>query len=45
MDNVKVERKIDVIVNEKDNIAAKMRTNINMNKLIIVISTTMVFKM
>ena len=45
MDSVKEEMKIDVIINEKDNTAIKMRTNINMNKLIIIMSTTIEFNM
>ena len=40
MDSVKVEIKIDVIMNEKDNTAAKM---MKINKLIIIRSTTMIF--
>ena len=39
--NVKTEMEIDVIANEKDNTTAKMK--INMNKLIIIMSTTMIF--
>ena len=37
-DSVKTEMKINLIINEKDNTTVKM--NININKLIIITSTT-----